>query len=517
MNDLPPGLRWFTYGRVSSDDQLRGNSLEDQKQIGLRFVESVRGVLAGQFVDEGKSAFQDLEKRVEFRRMVEEALSGKCDAIAFMVVDRLSRNAIEGLQTYQRLTKSGIVLYFINENINTSDVYGYERFARGVVESEIYSRRLSERIKIAKHERAMRGGYNGHLPFGYDKEEVGKGRHGRLAYKIIVNEVEAASVRKAFEMSVQGYTHQRIAAELNIAGHRTRTSQPFTKDSVRDMLQNNFYIGIVKYKGETFKGNHPAIVDEKTFRLCRQAAERRRTIPSNAPGPSKVYPLSGLLYCAHCDTRFSGQAIANVRFYRDRAKDYFKECGDETMIVAEQLETQMVDIITQFTLPDDWRDYILEKLKTDEPTNSEERQRHIQERLRRLKNLYEMGDMTDDEYRTKRNALTLELDSLKPAQQKVADVRAAADLLNNFVSLYRTAQELERKMLFRHIIERALIAHPQNAPLRVTALQPATNFYPLFVASSGPDGIQPTYSKTIFMPNFQAGYPLKILPESYHN
>ncbi len=50
----------------------------------------------------------------------------------------------------------------------------------------------------------------------------------------------------AFTLAAGGKTDREIARALNDAGYRTtgnRGANPFTKDTVRPMLQNRFYLG----------------------------------------------------------------------------------------------------------------------------------------------------------------------------------------------------------------------------------------------------------------------------------
>ena len=72
-----------------------------------------------------------------------------------------------------------------------------------------------------------------------------------------------------------------MADLLNDRGHRTARGRRFSKDTVRDMLQNRFYVGDVAYgtrhKGrpvEYFCGQHEPLVGEELFQTC-QAIRRQ--------------------------------------------------------------------------------------------------------------------------------------------------------------------------------------------------------------------------------------------------
>lgn len=55
-----------------------------------------------------------------------------------------------------------------------------------------------------------------------------------------------AGLLLAFEAAASGATDREVARKLNEAGNRTtgnRGQNPFTKDTVRPMLTNRFYLG----------------------------------------------------------------------------------------------------------------------------------------------------------------------------------------------------------------------------------------------------------------------------------
>ena len=67
-----------------------------------------------------------------------------------------------------------------------------------------------------------------------------------------------------FELAAQGKSDRDIARALNAAGYRTcgtRGSWPFTKDSVRGMVGNRFYVGeLPDGNGGWIKARHQPFV-----------------------------------------------------------------------------------------------------------------------------------------------------------------------------------------------------------------------------------------------------------------
>ena len=97
------------------------------------------------------------------------------------------------------------------------------------------------------------------MPFGY--------RKGDDSLLEVVQE-EAVVLSRAFEMYAAGnYTDQMIATWLNQTEHKPRArtrdwaerNYIWTRDSVKDLLTNAFYLGMVKYKGELLTVNTPRL------------------------------------------------------------------------------------------------------------------------------------------------------------------------------------------------------------------------------------------------------------------
>lgn len=65
-----------------------------------------------------------MKQREGFRRMIEDALSGKIDLIITKSVSRFARNTVDSLMTVRRLKDKKVEVYFEKENIYTFDSKG---------------------------------------------------------------------------------------------------------------------------------------------------------------------------------------------------------------------------------------------------------------------------------------------------------------------------------------------------------------------------------------------------------
>ena len=98
---------------------------------------------------------------------------------------------------------------------------------------------------------------------GYDVDPRG----GRL----VVNDKEARRVSEIFELYRRHRSLSAVVAEFAQRGWSTKNwkskrgvrhiGRPFTKASLRRLLTNPTYAGKVHYRGATYQGEHPAIID----------------------------------------------------------------------------------------------------------------------------------------------------------------------------------------------------------------------------------------------------------------
>ena len=63
-------------------------------------------------------------KRMEFQRMIEDAVAGKIDLIITKSVSRFARNTVDSLTAIRQLKEHGVECYFEKENIWTFDAKG---------------------------------------------------------------------------------------------------------------------------------------------------------------------------------------------------------------------------------------------------------------------------------------------------------------------------------------------------------------------------------------------------------
>src|SRR5262245_42269645 len=152
------------YGRVSSQDQILGYSLEAQLKACRQWAEKNGYKVAREYVEEGHSAFRNLDKREAFKELLSDAASTE-HPFALIIVHKLDspfRDSLESSTTRAILKREHVRLVSVTEPMVGSDSpedFFMEHILVGM--AEFYSRNLSREIMKGLKQRAQRG----HLVF----------------------------------------------------------------------------------------------------------------------------------------------------------------------------------------------------------------------------------------------------------------------------------------------------------------------------------------------------------------
>ena len=312
------GLRCCGYYRVSTGRQAEGDlSIPDQTRQIEAFCLARGWELAAGYVEAGASATDD--NRPEFQRMIERACDDDrpFDVIVVHSYSRFFRDAF-GLEMYiRKLAKAGVRLISITQELGEDPAQVMMRQVIALFD-EYQSRENGKHVLRAMKENARQGFYNGSpVPLGYTTLEIEK-RGARLKKKLVVDAVEAETVRLVFKLYTAGDGRigplgvKQLAVWLNERGYRTKRGGRFGVSAIHTILTNRTYIGEAvfnrrssktlrqKPESEQVQIEVPAIVDRMLFDRVQanlRARNPKVTAPRVVTGPIL---LTGLAACASC-------------------------------------------------------------------------------------------------------------------------------------------------------------------------------------------------------------------------
>ncbi|WP_176300857.1 recombinase family protein [Burkholderia vietnamiensis] len=315
--------RCAVYCRVSSDERLdqEFNSIDAQKEAGHAYIASQRTegwIPVADDYDDGGYSGGNMD-RPALRRLMADIEAGKADIVVVYKIDRLTRSLADFSKMVEVFERHGVSFVSVTQQFNTTTSMG--RLMLNVLlsfaqfEREVTGERIRDKIAAAKRKGMWMGGVP---PLGYDVEK-------RL---LVVNEAEAAVVRRIFEEMLTIGSPTQIAANLSAEGittkawttqdGQTRSGARIDKKYLHKLLRNRIYLGELSHKGAWYPGVHPAIIDPglwgKVHEILSQDGHAR-SVETKIRSRTDAL-LRGLLYAPSGERMYPTYSRKNGRKYR---------------------------------------------------------------------------------------------------------------------------------------------------------------------------------------------------------
>lgn len=315
------------YARVSTDHEEQQTSYEAQVDYYTNYIKGREDwEFVSVYTDEGISA-TSTTKREGFNRMVADALDGRIDLIITKSVSRFARNTVDSLTTIRKLKEHKVECYFEKENIWTFDSKGELLLTIMSSLAQEESRSISENVTWGQRKRFADGKVT--VPFkrflGYDRGEDGN---------LVVNEEQAAVVRRIYGMFLQGRSPYAIAKTLteeeiptpggkeNWSGSTVRSILTNEKYKGDALLQKVYTVDFLSKKKKVNEGevpqyyvehNHDAIIEPAIFEAVQKQMAVRQTGKNRQ---SSVGIFSGKIKCGDCGSWYGSKVWHSNSKYR---------------------------------------------------------------------------------------------------------------------------------------------------------------------------------------------------------
>ena len=294
------------YARVSSEGQLDGYSIPQQKDIIENYCKIKGWNLVKIYVDGGftganteRPALQDLIEHLECY-----------DLVLVYKLDRLSRSQRDTLALVDKFAENDVKFASIQENFDTSTPMGLAMLGILSVFAQLERENIKERMALGRRGRTKKGLWRAgsNVPTGYDYID------GHL----VIREDEAEQIRKIFDLCLQGWTINKIRHYMH-ANYTNRYSSWAQSSAVSTTLRNTLYIGMLpsRAEGVNYKGEHEPIIDEDTFYKVQKLLDARAEHFDAAlkhPFVAK-HLLTGFTYCGECGGRVSCIGTHRYSYY----------------------------------------------------------------------------------------------------------------------------------------------------------------------------------------------------------
>ena len=278
---------------------------------------------------------------------MQDAKQGEFEILLTYMSDRIGRQEEYSFYVAE-LNRMGIEVWTIKDGqLKTEEhidkLLNYIRFWQNEGESKKTGMRVHDTmVEMVKDGRFV----GGKAPYGYKLVLSGEiSNHGRALHKLVVVPEQAEVVRQIFGYAVnQGMGFQKIAKTLNENGVPAPILEQWKNGTVRSILTNPIYMGVVAYNRR--KNGHAnstrldrkewtyareqnpeiAIVSQELWERAQEIREvRKNKINAARQATNDLYmeqynvpfstrgrlALTGMAYCGYCGKRLKNTGYAN--------------------------------------------------------------------------------------------------------------------------------------------------------------------------------------------------------------
>jgi site-specific DNA recombinase len=444
--------KYFGYIRVSTAKQgEKGVSLQEQ-QSAIRQYAQRYGLTILQWFEERESAAK--RGRAVFGQMMGQLRKGTAQGVIIHKIDRSARN-LKDWADLGELIDSGVEVHFANESLDLNTRGGRLSADIQAVVASDYIRNLREETRKGFYGRLKQGLYPLPAPLGY--LDRGKGKVKEL------DPLMAPIVGKAFELyGSQQYSLHRLLAEVDRMGLRNRFGIPISLTGLSTILNNPFYMGIVRVKrtGELFPGAHSPLVSKALFERVQMTLEGKtvdRLVRHN-------FTYRRLVRCGGCGRSLIGESQKGHVYYRCQTR----ECPTKT-VREEVIEGVMTATMAILKLDDEELAYVREwmedarlhqdSLREEELQHTKLRLDAVRNRVNRLTDVFIDGMLEKPLFEERKAALVIEE---REVRERMHDLEAGnglalrkleefLELMKNAPFLYKNANPDEKRDLVRNL------------------------------------------------------------------
>lgn len=293
-------VRCAVYTRKSSDEGLDQdyNSIDAQRDAGQAYIASQRHegwIPVSDDYDDPAFSGGNLE-RPALKRLLADIHKGLIDVVVIYKIDRLTRSLTDFSKIVDVFEAKGVSFVSVTQQFNTTTSMG--RLMLNILlsfaqfEREVTGERIRDKIAASKKKGMWMGG---RPPLGYDV----------VARKLVINEAEAATVRRIFQRFVEIGSSAKLIRELRMDGvtgkswttqeGKWRQGTLLDKGGLYKLFHNRAYLGEISLKGQWFPAEHKAIIDRPLWDGVHAILSSNRNERSGMTRRKVPFPLKGLV------------------------------------------------------------------------------------------------------------------------------------------------------------------------------------------------------------------------------
>jgi len=407
-------MRYIIYTRKSTEeDDRQVLSIEAQLVELKEFAAKEKLEIVASF-QEAKTAKEP--GRIKFAEMLSLIEKGKADGIISWHPDRLARNSVDG----------GKIIHFVDRGLIKSlkfPTFWFEPTPQGLFmlniafgQSKYFVDNLRENVKRGLRQKIRNGVWPGWAPVGY--------LNNPKTRFIDIDRGKAQKVKKLFEFYSTGrYTLKSLANWCKQKNLRGNLGKEIAVSNIQKILTNPFYIGLMKYRGELFEGQHEPLISKKLFDKCQEVMSKRGKVQEVR---KYNFAFRGLMKCASCGCSITAEIQKGHNYYRCTKKK--GACQEKHYLREEVLSQQIKSFLQKVSLSSQDTEKVLAALDSEREQARQqagskvkilkEQLQQVEIKLGKLLDVYLADALSTEEYVAKKQEL---LSQKMELQEKISD------------------------------------------------------------------------------------------------
>ena len=312
-------MRVWLYGRLSNDDDVMMNSLENQLEIVREYARKQEHQIVGESYDDNVSGMRFDRKGLN--QVTQAVDAGKIDAVIVKDLSRLGRHQMQTALFIDYLRQCTVAVISVTEGLNT--MVDEDELIIGVkqIMNDYYAKDIGNKIRHGYREK-QKEGLVVKPPFGYWKD--------RNTGRIRLHPESSVTVQIIYGLYCEGLGQKEITRRLNAMERRTprqlhdercgKTNGKvyrWTYQSVKNILTEESYTGLlVNHRTETHGRSVTPVPEDEQYRhenffpviIDREEWEQVQVLlKANAKpyrGNTASHRYAGLLTCGDCGGTF---------------------------------------------------------------------------------------------------------------------------------------------------------------------------------------------------------------------
>lgn len=449
------------YIRVSTLEQaVEGYSVGEQKERLIAFCKAKGWIVSEIYVDAGYTGSN--LNRPGIKNLIENV--NNHDIVLVYKLDRLSRSQKDTIYLIEDVfLKNNVDFMSMQESFDTSSPFGKAVIGLLAVFAQLEREQIKERTWMGRVARAKTGLHHGggHIPIGYEYKNG----------KLVINPYEAEQIKLIYDWYLAGESLNSITKRLKENGFTNKYSSYNSYSSVRNILDNETYTGVLRFGDVSIDSAHEAIIPKEKF-MAVKAIRKTSVEKYGATAFKSKYLLAGLMFCGYCGARYYLRNTGKYMYY----SCYSRTKQNKSMVIdpnccnkhwkSEELnvfiDNKIREILRSPEIAKDIANKKDNKPDTNTVSTTTKRLAEIDKQINKLMELYQIDEIPADILSSKINQLynektTLENSINKQHSESILSFDLVESLLSDAAQIWDFANTDQKRRILQSLISKIVI------------------------------------------------------------